>query len=92
MFAIFIIVVAIMNISLVATLIRLKLKHDDVFVSLGLGETVFGSPKQLARIIEFMIKRKPAELNDFFLTGAGYVFVASLVITILLIYASFFYK
>lgn len=85
-------VIVIMNILLVVTLVRLKDKHGDVFVRLELDKTIFGSPKQLARIVEFMIKRKPAELNDPFLTGAGYVFVATLVITILLMYASFIYK
>jgi hypothetical protein len=90
MFTAFMIIVIIMNASLVATLIRLKEKHNDVFTDLGLSNTFFGSPKQLAKVTEFVIKRKNVALKDSFLTCSGYVFVASFVTTIIAIYASIF--
>ena len=74
--------IIVMNISFFTTLIRLRLKHREVFDQLELSGFFFGSIRQLARILEFMIKRKNAELNDKFLTVSGYVFVASFLITV----------
>lgn len=74
--------IIVMNVSFFATLIRLRVKHREVFDQLELNGLFFGSIRQLARILEFMIKRKNAELKDTFLTISGYVFVASLTITI----------
>lgn len=78
--------IIIMNISLMLTLARLKLKHDEVFVRLDLNKTTFGSPKQLAIIIEFIIKRKYAELKDSLLTCVGLIFAVSFPVVIVFMF------
>lgn len=86
MFEILLTLIIVMNVSFFTTLIRLRVKHGDVFAQLQLNGMFFGSVRQLARIIEFMIKRENSELNDTFLSVAGYIFVVSLATTIPLMF------
>lgn len=77
MIDIFLLCVIIMNLALVATLLRLKVKHDGVFNGLSLDRSFPGSPRQLAIILEFILKRRYDALKDPFLAWAGAVFAAS---------------
>lgn len=74
--------IIVMNISFFTTLIRLRLKHREVFDQLELSGLFFGSIRQFARILEFVVKRENADLNDKVLTVSGYVFVVTFVITV----------
>jgi len=68
------------NVSFVATVARLQVRHKEIFNSLGIDGRLFcGSVKQLATIIEFIIKRKPIELQDSFLICSSYTFLVSFI-------------
>lgn len=77
---ILLIIVIVANISFLATVLRLRTSHRDIFQSMGIDGRLFcGSIKQLATIVEFIIKRKPIELKDNLLIISSYIFLASFV-------------
>jgi len=91
-FDILLMLIIVFNISFIATLIRLRVKHKDVFEQLELNGMLFGSIKQVARLIDFFVKKKQTDLNDSFLIVTGYTFIGSFVIGLpyMLIYLLFF--
>ncbi|UTG93637.1 hypothetical protein [Geobacter sulfurreducens] len=73
-------IVIVANISFLATVIKLRVSHKDLFESMGIDGRLFcGSIKQLATIVEFIIKRKPIDLKDNLLIVSSYTFLASFI-------------
>ncbi len=87
---ILLIIVIVVNISFLATVMRLRVSHKDIFESMGIDGRLFcGSIKQLATIVEFIIKRKPIELKDNLLIVTSYTFLATFIsfFPLMLLYA-----
>ncbi len=83
MFNILLTLIIVSNLSFITILIRLNVKHKQAFEQLKIDGMLFlGSVKQLARLIEFIVKSKSTELNDKFLSLVGYIFVVSFSATI----------
>jgi hypothetical protein len=77
---ILLVIVIVTNISFLATVARLRVSHKELSESMGIDGRLFcGSIKQLAALVEFIIKRKPIDLKDNLLIVSSYTFLASFI-------------
>lgn len=87
------ILVIIANISLLFTLLRLSVKHRDLLTRLRFGRSVYGFVDTLARLLEFILKRRFAQLKDPLLTLSCIAFIFSFFCSLpLMVLAIFFHK
>lgn len=70
------------NISLLFTLLRLSVKHRDLLTQLRFGRSVYGFIDTLARLMEFILRRRYARLSDPLLTLSCIAFILSFFATI----------
>ena len=78
--------ISFVNISLVAILIRLNLKHKEFFSQMEYGGIIYGSNNTLAKLVEFIVKRNYAKMNDPLLTGFCNLFICSFLISLPLMF------
>ena len=71
------ILLAINAASLLALLLRMNLKHPQMFKEMELGNIAYGSISKMALLIEFIVKRSFNSLNDPFLSVSCIVFFVS---------------
>lgn len=65
------------NVSFLVTVARLQVRHKAIFEEMGIDGRLFcGSIKQLATLVEFIIKKKPIKLKDKLLIISSYSFLA----------------
>ena len=76
------ILVIIANISLLFTLLRLSVKHRELLNRLHFGRSVYGFADTLARLLEFIFKRRYAQLRDPLLTTSCIAFILSFLISL----------
>jgi hypothetical protein len=74
--------VIIANMSLLLTLLRLSIKHKELLTRLRFGRSVYGFADTLARLLEFIIKRRYANLSDTILTLSCIAFMLSFLISL----------
>jgi hypothetical protein len=68
-------------IAFLVTIARLQVKHKGTFDQLQIDGLIFcGSIRQAARVLDFFIKRKDGDLHDIFLSFAGWLSLASLLL------------
>jgi hypothetical protein len=85
--------IIIANISLLFTLLRLSVKHREMLSQLRFGRSVYGFVDTLARLLEFILKRRYAKLSDPLLTWSCLSFILSVLITIpLMLLAIIFHR
>jgi hypothetical protein len=70
------------NMSLLLTLLRLSIKHRELLIKLNFGRSVYGFADTLARLLEFIIRRRYAKLSDPILTLSCIAFMLSLLISL----------
>jgi hypothetical protein len=71
------ILIIVANISLLFTLLRLSIKHRELLSQLRFGRSVYGFIDTLARLMEFIFKRRYAKLSDPLLTLSCISFILS---------------
>jgi hypothetical protein len=87
------ILVIIANISLLFTLLRLSVKHKELLTRLRFGRSVYGFVDTLARLMEFILKRRYAQLKDPLLTLSCITFMCSFFFSVPLMFlAIIFHK
>ena len=78
--AILLVLVAIIYISYMTSVVRIRTKHRDKFTELKSASSPFvGSIKQMSQIFELIVKRKLSELNDPLLTLTSYICFISVI-------------
>lgn len=65
------------NISLLFVLLRLSIRHRDLLSRMRWGQSVYGFVDTLARLLEFILKRRYAQLKDPLLTLSCITFICS---------------
>jgi hypothetical protein len=87
------ILVIIANISLLFTLLRLSVKHKELLTRMRFGRSVYGFVDTLARLMEFILKRRYAQLQDPLLTLSCLAFIFSFLCSLPLMFlAVIFHK
>jgi len=76
------ILVIIANISLLFTLFRLSVRHRELLTKLRFGRSVYGFVDTLARLLEFILKRRYAGLKDPLLTASCLTFMLSFFVSL----------
>jgi hypothetical protein len=74
--------VIVANISLLLTLLRLSVKHKELLTRLRFGRSVYGFADTLARLLEFILRRRYAKLSDPVLTVSCIAFILSFMISL----------
>lgn len=81
----------VVNVSLVATLMRLYVKHNKMFEQKESDGMVYGTVHKLAGLFEFILNKRYLELKDPLLTVMCVVFIASFAIAFPLMCVSVVY-
>jgi hypothetical protein len=74
--------VIVANISLLFVLLRLSVRHRDLLTRMKLGQSVYGFIDVLAKLLEFILKRKYVKISDPLLTMSCIAFIVSFLISI----------
>ena len=78
--------IVISNVSYAAILIRLRVKGNSLYEKTEDGILLLGSIRPMVRVIELIASGRQAELKDRFLVVAGYVFIASFLVNLPLMF------